>query len=87
MVCSLCLIQSTDSYFSNWCPQCHKLQRIIHLFTIDKVMSVLENVLIVDEETQEHKIKEELKSILTTREYNLRKKKEKKSTPLPPLSD
>jgi hypothetical protein len=40
-------------------------------------MSVLENVLIVDEETQEHKVKEELKSILTTREYNLRKKKEK----------
>ena len=77
MVCSLCLIESTDSYFGSWCKKCHKLQRIIHLFSIDKVMSVLENVLIVDEETQEHKVKEELKSILTTREYNLRKKKDK----------
>ena len=40
-------------------------------------MNVLENVLIVDDNTQEEKVKEELKSILTTREYNLRKKKEK----------
>tara|TARA_B110001450_G_C17559911_1_gene456322 strand:+ start:480 stop:632 length:153 start_codon:yes stop_codon:yes gene_type:complete len=44
---------------------------------VEKVMGVLENVLIVDEETQESKLKDELKSILTTREYNLRKKKEK----------
>jgi hypothetical protein len=75
--CKFCLNNTVDTWFGNWCEKCHKLQRIIHLFSIDKVMSVLENVLIVDEETQEHKIKEELKSILTTREYNLRKKKEK----------
>jgi hypothetical protein len=75
--CKFCLNNTVDTWFGNWCERCHKLQRIIHLFSIDKVMSVLENVLIVDEETQEHKIKEELKSILTTREYNLRKKKEK----------
>ena len=75
--CRFCLNNTVDTWFGNWCEKCHKLQRIIHLFSIDKVMSVLENVLIVDEETQEHKVKEELKSILTTREYNLRKKKEK----------
>ena len=75
--CKFCLNNTVDTWFGNWCEKCHKLQRIIHLFSIDKVMSVLENVLIVDEETQEHKVKEELKSILTTREYNLRKKKEK----------
>ena len=75
--CKFCLNNTVDTWFGNWCERCHKLQRIIHLFSIDKVMSVLENVLIVDEETQEHKVKEELKSILTTREYNLRKKKEK----------
>lgn len=75
--CKFCLNNSVDTWFGNWCEKCHKLQRIINLFTIDKVMSVLENVLIVDDNTQEHKIKEELKSILTTREYNLRKKKEK----------
>jgi hypothetical protein len=75
--CKFCLNNTVDTWFGSWCEKCHKLQRIIHLFSIDKVMSVLENVLIVDEETQEHKIKEELKSILTTREYNLRKKKDK----------
>jgi hypothetical protein len=75
--CKFCLNNTVDTWFGSWCEKCHKLQRIIHLFSIDKVMSVLENVLIVDEQTQEHKIKEELKSILTTREYNLRKKKDK----------
>ena len=75
--CKFCLNNTVDTWFGNWCKQCHKLQRIIALFSIDKVMGVLENVLIVDEETQEHKIKEELKTILTTREYNLRKKKDK----------
>tara|TARA_R110002072_G_scaffold20012_6_gene73514 strand:- start:350 stop:592 length:243 start_codon:yes stop_codon:yes gene_type:complete len=74
--CKFCLNNTVDTWFGSWCEKCHKLQRIINLFTIDKVMSVLENVLIVDDNTQEHKIKEELKTILTTREYNLRKKKE-----------
>ena len=41
-----------------------------------KVMSILENVLIVDKDTQKEKIKEELKGELTTREYNLRARKE-----------
>ena len=39
-------------------------------------MSILENVLIVDKDTQKEKIKEELKGELTTREYNLRARKE-----------
>jgi|TARA_R110002167_G_scaffold111985_2_gene284189 hypothetical protein len=39
-------------------------------------MSILENVLIVDADTQKEKIKTELKGELTTREYNLRKRKE-----------
>ena len=74
--CRFCLNESCDSWYSNYCAKCHKLQRVIHLFTIDKVMNIIENVLIVDEETQKDKIKDELKTILTTREYNLRKKKE-----------
>ena len=76
--CKFCLNNTVDTWFGSWCEKCHKLQRIIHLFTIDKVMTVLENVLIVDEETQEHKLKEELKTELTTREYNLRKRREEK---------
>ena len=74
--CRFCLNESCDSWYSNYCKKCHKLQRVIHLFTIDKVMNIIENVLIVDEETQKEKVKDELKTILTTREYNLRKKKE-----------
>lgn len=76
MVCSYCLIESTDSYFGSYCAKCHKLQRMIALFSIDKIMGVLENVLIVNEDVQKDKIKEELKSELTTREYTLRKRKE-----------
>ena len=39
-------------------------------------MSVLSSVLIVNDDTQEEHIKEELKTELTQREYNLRKKKQ-----------
>jgi hypothetical protein len=75
--CKFCLNNSVDTWFGNWCEKCHKLQRIIHLFSIDKVMSVLDNVLIVNEEVQEEKIKEELKLELTQREYKLRERKKK----------
>jgi hypothetical protein len=44
--CKFCLNNSVDTWFGNWCEKCHKLQRIIHLFSIDKVMGVLENVLL-----------------------------------------
>ena len=76
MSCKFCLTESTESYFCSWCPRCHKLQRLISLFGGDKIMSILENVLIVNDEVQKQKIKEELKGELTTREYNLRKRKE-----------
>lgn len=75
--CKFCLNNTVDTWFGNWCEKCHKLQRIIHLFSIDKVMSVLDNVLIVNEEVQEEKIKEELKLELTNREYKLRERKKK----------
>ena len=76
MSCRFCLTESTESYFSTWCGRCHKLQRLISLFGGEKVMSILENVLIVDKDSQKEKIKEELKGELTTREYNLRARKE-----------
>mgnify|MGYP003116755355 CR=1 FL=1 len=76
MSCKFCLVENTDTYFGTWCARCHKLQRLISLFGGEKVMSILENVLIVNDEVQKDKIKEELKSELTTREYNLRKRKE-----------
>ena len=74
--CKFCLTESTESYFSTWCARCHKLQRLLALFGGEKIMSILENVLCVNEETQQQKIKDELKSELTTREYSLRKRKQ-----------
>ena len=76
--CKFCLEESVDSWFGNWCARCHKLQRLISLFGGEKVSSILENVLIVNEDVQKEKIEEELKSELTTREYSLRKRKEDK---------
>jgi len=74
--CKFCLTDTVDSWWGNWCERCHKLQRLISLFGGEKIMSILENVLIVNDEVQKQKIKDELKGELTTREYNLRKRKE-----------
>ena len=77
MTCKFCQMETTESYFSTWCARCHKLQRLISLFGGEKVSSILENVLIANEEVQKEKIEEELKSELTTREYSLRVRKQK----------
>ena len=76
--CKFCLIETCDSWYSSYCAKCHKLQRVIHLFSIDKVMGIVENVLIVNEEDQEEKVKEELKTELTTRAASIRKCKKTK---------
>ena len=76
MACKFCLTEPTESYFSTWCARCHKLQRLISLFGGEKISTILENVLIVNDEVQQQKIKDELKGELTTREYSLRKRKE-----------
>jgi len=76
--CRFCLIETCDSWYSNFCQKCHKLQRVIHLFSIDKVMGIVENVLIVNEDQQEENVKEELKTELTTRAATIRKCKKNK---------
>ena len=73
--CKFCLTEGVDSWFGNWCSRCHRLQKLIALFGGEKISSILENVLIVSEDVQKDKIKEELKSDLTTREYQLRTRK------------
>tara|TARA_R110002126_G_scaffold37309_1_gene112781 strand:- start:3748 stop:3999 length:252 start_codon:yes stop_codon:yes gene_type:complete len=77
MVCSICEVNDIEFFFGKYCKECRRLKHIINLFSLDKVMSVLSCVLIVNEETQLQQIKEELKTELNTREYNLRKKKNK----------
>ena len=86
--CRFCLTETVDTWFSSWCVRCHRLQRLIALFGGEKISSILDNVLIVNEDVQKEKIEEELKCELTTREYSLRKRKEKqKATPLPTLTE
>ena len=74
--CRFCLEESVDSWFGNWCARYHKLQRMIALFSGEKIMNVLTSVLITDDNTREEKIKEELKQELVSREYKLRKRKD-----------
>jgi hypothetical protein len=76
MVCSICEVNEIEFFFGKYCKECRRLKHIINLFSLEKVMSVLSSVLIVNDDTQEEHIKEELKTELTQREYNLRKKKQ-----------
>ena len=76
--CRFCLTENVDTWFGNWCSRCHKLQRMIALFSGEKIMDVLTSVLITDDNTREEKIKQELKQELVTREYTLRKRKDDK---------
>lgn len=76
--CKFCLEETVDTWFGNWCARCHRLQRMIALFSGEKIMDVLTSVLITDDNTREEKIKEELKQELVSREYKLRKRKEDK---------
>ena len=76
--CKFCLEETVDSWFGNWCARCHRLQRMIALFSGEKIMDVLTSVLITDDNTREEKIKQELKTELVTREYTLRKRKDDK---------
>ena len=74
--CKFCLTETVDTWFGNWCSRCHKLQRMIALFSGEKIMDVLTSVLITDDNTREEKIKQELKTELVQREYKLRKRKQ-----------
>ena len=75
--CRFCLTETVDTWWGQWCARCHKLQRLISLFGGEKISSILDNVLIVNDEVQKEKIEEELKTELTNREYSLRVRKQK----------
>ena len=59
MYCVLC--KEEFCLISNFCNDCKKVQRMVVLYGRDKVKSILENVLIRDEEQQERKVNFELK--------------------------
>tara|TARA_R110002073_G_scaffold130197_3_gene276845 strand:- start:4151 stop:4420 length:270 start_codon:yes stop_codon:yes gene_type:complete len=70
--CGICEINDIEFFFGSWCKDCRRLKHIINLFSLEKIMSVLDSVLIVDESTQKNKINEELKNQLIKKEYRLR---------------
>jgi len=75
--CRFCLTETVDSWWGNWCERCHRLQRTIHLFGVEKVCNIVDKVLIVDEEKQQEKINVEIAKELYSKEISLKKKKKK----------
>jgi hypothetical protein len=60
-----------------YCEKCKRIQDTIAIYG-DRVYEVVENVLMRTPDKQEHKIKNEIKKEIETKEYNLRTKKPKK---------
>ena len=85
--CKFCLNNTVDTWFGNWCEQCHKLQRIIALFGIDKVSNILDTVLLVDFDSQKTKVKSLIKEELGERVSKLIEKKEKKQRKLDTIEE
>ena len=77
-VCSFCNVNETDSWFGSYCAKCHRLQRTIHLFGCEKVCSIVNKVLIVDENKTDEKINIEIARELISKEISLKKKKKGK---------
>ena len=79
MSCYLCRKESRSRYLGYYCEKCKRIQDTIAIYG-DRVYEVIENVLMRTEEKQAHKIKEEIKKEIETKEHNLRSstKKQKK---------
>ena len=57
MVCYLCDTDARYSHFSYFCDRCQRLKRIINLYGKDRVVEILDFVLVRKPEQQQHKIK------------------------------
>lgn len=77
MTCYLCRTESRQRYMGYYCEKCKRIQDTIAIYG-DRVYEVVENVLMRTPDKQEHKIKNEIKKEIETKEYNLRTKKPKK---------
>ena len=74
MSCYLCRTEPRSKYMGYYCDKCKRIQDTIAIYG-DRVYEIIENVLMRCEEKQEHKIKEEIKKEIETKEHNLRSKK------------
>lgn len=70
--CKLC--EKETCYTTHLCEKCRRIKHLINLYG-DRVYEVLETILVRTEDKQENKIKEEIKTELTKKEYFLRNNK------------
>ena len=57
MVCYLCDTDARYSHFSYFCEKCQRLKRMINLYGNERVVEILDFVLVRKPEQQQHKIK------------------------------
>ena len=76
MSCYLCRNEPRMNWSGYYCEKCKRIQDTIAIYG-DRVYEVVESVLMRTPDKQEHKIKDEIKKEIETKEYNLRKKKPK----------
>lgn len=79
MVCKFCEVNEVEGWFFNntWCKSCRRIKHFLNLYG-DRVYEVLDNVLSRQEDKQNNKINEEIKTEIELKQHNLRSKKEKK---------
>ena len=57
MVCYLCDTDARYSHFSYFCEKCQRIKRMINLYGNERVVEILDFVLVRKQEQQENKIK------------------------------
>tara|TARA_R110002126_G_scaffold222527_1_gene367657 strand:- start:147 stop:419 length:273 start_codon:yes stop_codon:yes gene_type:complete len=75
--CRFCLVKTCDTWFGSFCCDCHKLQRTIALFGVEKVCSIVNNVLIVPDDKHTEKMNTELAKELFSKQISLKTKQKK----------
>lgn len=83
MVCYLCDTDARYSHFSYFCENCQRIKRMINLYGNERVVEILDFVLVRKQEQQQHKIKiiiDEEETKLQESKRILRSNKEKKTS-------
>lgn len=77
-----CCNQNYAGLFTSLCPSCHRIRHLQSVYGVDRVLQVLENVLVRPEDKQRLKedveIKKEKEKIESTIQTRSQQKKEKK---------
>ncbi len=73
--CYICETAEAEGWFGKWCKDCRKIKHLINLYGLQKVMGVLDRVLVRQDAKMEYKIKDIIKEDIGKKGYNLREKK------------